>query len=297
MKKEKRKYYNNLDLNIFDDYKKFWQRIKPLFSDKQKALQNDIILAENNKNISDKEEIAERTNPLLIETIDNLEPYAPDNVINISSENMDATSSKTFQDIIKKYDSHPSIIKINENVRKENIFSFTDMTSLDFENEIIKLDKKKASMDDDIPTKVLIGTKDIISNYLSTSYNDSKNDQKYPMSLKRANVIPVHKKDERTLMTNYRPVSLLPIVSKIFERNMYNQILTYIDKFLSPYLFGFRKGHSTETCLINMLEAWKKAIDEEKCAGGILTDLSKAFDFLNQNLLNVKCIWLQSKMH
>ena len=49
------KYYNNLDLNIFDDNKKFWQRIKPLFSDKHKFLQNDIILVENNKIISDKE--------------------------------------------------------------------------------------------------------------------------------------------------------------------------------------------------------------------------------------------------
>ena len=133
------------------------------------------------------------------------------------------------------------------------------MTSLDFENEIIKLNNKKPSMDGDIPTK------DIVSNYLGNSYNDSKNDQKYPMALKRANVIPVHKEDERTLMTNYRPVSLLPIVSKLFERNMYNQILTYIGKFLSPYLFGFRKGHSTEQCLIIMLEAWKKAIDEKMC--------------------------------
>ena len=58
-------------------------------------------------------------------------------------------------------------------------------------------------------------------------------------------------------MKNYRPVSLLPIVSKLLERNMYNQILAYIDKFLSPYLFGFRKGHSTEQCLIIMLSMEK----------------------------------------
>ena len=186
LKKEKRKYYNNLDLNIFDDNKKFWQRIKPLFCDKHKALQSDIILVENNKTISDKEEVAEKLNNFFIEAVDNLEiePYAPENMIYNYSENMDASSSKTLQDIIKKYESHPSIIKITENVKKENIFSFTDMTSLDFENEILKLDKKKASMDDDIPTKVLIGAKDIVSNYLNNSYNDSKNDQNYPTSLK-----------------------------------------------------------------------------------------------------------------
>ena len=47
-------------------------------------------------------------------------------------------------------------------------------------------------------------------------------------------------------MKNYRPVSLIPIVSKLFERNMYDQIIVYINEFLSPYLFGYRKGHSTE---------------------------------------------------
>ena len=69
---------------------------------------------------------------------------------------------------------------------------------------------------------------------------------------------------------------------------MYNQILAYIDKFLSPYLFGFRKGHSTEQCLIIMLEAWKKTLDEKKNAGAILTDLSNAFDCLNHDLLTAK---------
>ena len=62
LKKENKKYYNNLDLNIFDDNKKCWQRIKPLFSDKHKSLQSDRILVENNKIISDKEDVAEKLN-------------------------------------------------------------------------------------------------------------------------------------------------------------------------------------------------------------------------------------------
>ena len=65
---------------------------------------------------------------------------------------------------------------------------------------------------------------------------------------------------------------------------MYKQISSYVDNFLSPYLFDFRKGHSTEQCLIKMLETWKRAIDEKKFAGAFLTDLSKAFDCLNRNL-------------
>ena len=78
-------------------------------------------------------------------------------------------------------------------------------------------------------------------------------------------MIPIHKKEERTSKENYRPVSLLPLISKLFERDMYNQILSYIEKYLSPYLFGFRKGHSTEQCLNVMIERWKKALDEKKC--------------------------------
>ena len=76
-------------------------------------------------------------------------------------------------------------------------------------------------------------------------------------------MFPIHKKDEKTLMKHYRPVSVLPIVSKLFERNMYNEILVYIDKFLSPYLCGFRKGYDTEQCITIMLESWKKVIDEK----------------------------------
>ena len=68
-----------------------------------------------------------------------------------------------------------------------------------------------------------------------------------PYSLKVADVTPIHKKEERTLLKNYRPVSLIPIVSKLFERDMYNQILTYINKFLSPYIFGYRTGAQHRT--------------------------------------------------
>ena len=135
---------------------------------------------------------------------------------------------------------------------------------------------------------MLIKTYDIISNYLSNYYNKAKQEHKYLTSLKMADVIPVHKKDEKTLAKNYRPVSLIPVVSKLFERNMYVEIIDFIEESLSPFLFGFRKGHSTEQCLVVMLETWKKALDNKEYAGAILTDLSKAFDCLNHDLLIAK---------
>ena len=69
---------------------------------------------------------------------------------------------------------------------------------------------------------------------------------------------------------------------------MYDQIYSYVDKSLSPYLFGYRKNHSTGQCLTIMIEVWKKALDSKTYAGAVLTDLSKAFDCLNHNLLIAK---------
>ena len=167
-------------------------------------------------------------------------------------------------------------------------FSFKLRSNQDFENYITQLDPKKASVENDIPAKLLVETKEIVSDYIKKISNDSKFDEIFPTSLKLADVMPIHKKDAKTVKENYRPVSLLPNISKLFERDMYEQIIEYINKFLSPYLFGFRKGHSTEQCLNIMLEKWKKALDQKLCVGAVLTDLSKAFDCLNHKLLIAK---------
>ena len=76
----------------------------------------------------------------------------------------------------------------------------------------------------------------------------------FPSALKLADLTPAHKKDDRIIEDNYRPLSIHHPVSNIFERNMYDQIEMYIEKYLSPFLFGFRKGQSTQQCLIVMLE-------------------------------------------
>ena len=284
LKKQKKNYYNHLDIKVFEDNKKFWKRIKPLFSEKNNLSKN-ITLVENGITISNKTEVAEKLNNYFIEAVENLEieGFISDNNFTYS-ENVD----ENIDNIIKKYKEHPSILKIEGNVKVQTKFNFSDITSNEIEIEIRKLDPKKATMENDIPTKVLKGSFDIVSNYLSDIYNNSKNAHTYPPSLKVAHVTPIHKANEKTLMKNYRPISLIPIISKIYERNMYHQILLYIEKNLSPYLFGYRKGHSTEECLLVMIEAWRKALDDKKCAGAMLTDLSKAFDCLSHELLIAK---------
>ena len=281
LRREKKKYYNELDLKIFEDNTKFWQRIKPLFSDKHNGVQRNITIIENDLITTDKTEVAEKLNNFFIESIENLE-------IEPFSTAMDDRSLDVIEGIIKKYKSHPSIEKIKENLKVENKFIFKDMTSFEVEAEISKLNSKKACIKNDIPAKMLIISNDIASEYLANIYNKCKNEYMYPISLKVADVTPLHKRKEKTLLKNYRPVSLIPIVSKLFERNMFQQIISYIDIFLSPYLFGYRKGRSTEQCLVIMIEMWKKALDNKKSGGAILTDLSKAFDCLNHDLLIAK---------
>ena len=139
-----------------------------------------------------------------------------------------------------------------------------------------------------IPVKILVETNDICSHFISKFFNDAVVNSTFPATLKMAEITPAHKKDETTLKENYRPISILPPVSKIFERTMYDHIYEYMGTKLSHYLCGFRKGYSTQYCLIAMLEQWKKACDKHNIAGALLTDLSKAFDCLNHVLLIAK---------
>ena len=285
LKKEKRKYYNNLDLKDIADNKKFWHSVKPLFSGKSK-LKTNITIIENKKVVSEKGEVAEILNEYFIDAVKNLEiEKCIDDIEQLKQpEGID----EVIENIIKKYQLHPSILKIKEHVKVKNKFTFDDATENEIYTKIKSLDPKKACMENDIPPKLLIGTNDIISEYLSKTYNSSKNHETYPNSLKKADVTPIHKEKERTSKKNYRPVSILPILSKIYESTMNEQIMAYMESHLSPYLFGYRKGYGTQNCLVVMIEMWRKALDEKKVAGAILTDLSKAFDCLSHDLLIAK---------
>ena len=104
-------------------------------------------------------------------------------------------------------------------------------------------------------------------------------------SLKFANITPVFKKDSRTEKTNYMPVSILPNLSKIYERLFYNHLSKFFEKILSKCQCDFRKGFSAQDCLLVIIEKWKRMLDNGGVCGALLTDLSKAFDCLPHDLL------------
>ena len=280
-RKEKKLYYNNLDMKSFTDNKKFWKTVKPLFSDKH-FTSNKITLLESDEIISEEADVAKKFNDYFSNVVKNLE------IEGFETEYCFSPDLDSISNIIEKFKYHPSILKIKENVQVEAKFHFTYINESEMMKQINSLEKNKPTTFNNIPTRILVENSDIISPFITDIYNESSSKSEFPNSLKLADLTPVHKKDERIMKENYRPVSILPPISKIFERNMQGQIEAYIDKYLSPFLFGFRRGFSTQQCLLVMLEKWHDAMDESKFAGALLTDLSKAFDCLNHELLIAK---------
>ena len=143
--------------------------------------------------------------------------------------------------------------------------------------------------DTNIPTKIVKENADIFANVLVSSFNDSTEKSNFPYILKNASRTPLFKKGDRNSKDNYRQVSVLPNIFKIFERTIFRQLSNYMDQLLSNFQCGFRKGYSTQYCLLlSMLEKWKSAVDKGKSFGALLTDLSKAFDYLSHELLLAK---------
>ena len=125
---------------------------------------------------------------------------------------------------------------------------------------------------------------------LTSIFNSCVIDQSsFPDELKLANVIPVHKKGSTSNKANYRPISLLPAISKVFILLFIaKQLNVYINSWLSQYLCGFRKGYSSQYALLNMINEWQKSLNSNGIVGAILMDLSKAFDVLPHDLLIAK---------
>ena len=123
---------------------------------------------------------------------------------------------------------------------------------------------------------------------LTDCINDALSQGIFPDSLKFANITPVHKKDEATDKQNYRPVSVTPLFSKIFEKDIYDQLIQYLDKYLNSSLCGFWKTHSLDQALFKLLQAWQKEFDKSGFVGTILMNLFKAYDSLTHEHLVTK---------
>ena len=137
--------------------------------------------------------------------------------------------------------------------------------------------------------KVIKEYSNLFSEYITESINKSIDEGFFPDTLKIADITPVYKnKGSKSEKANYRPISILPVLSKIYERVIHNQVSEYFENILSDNQCAYRKGFSTQPSLMTLVENWKKATDDKNKFGALLIDLSKAFDCICHDLLIAK---------
>ena len=150
------------------------------------------------------------------------------------------------------------------------------------------ISKKKTCDPYDFSQQAVLNAIHIIAPMLAHIANCSMTEGKCPDLSKVAKVIPVYKgKGEKYLYSNYRPISLLPVFSKIIEKLVYNKIFHFLVRYniLFKSQFGFRRGHSTAHATLDFLQTIESAFLENEYAVGVFCDLSKAFDTLDHNIL------------
>ena len=244
-------------------------------------LSNKITLIESDAILTEDDKVAETLNSFFSEA-----PGSLDIIENRYILNKTEGLNNPIDIALKIFEHHPSILKI-KNVIKSN-FSFHTVTIDDIVHEIKGLNTSKASAHSSIPVKNFKHNWDISSPALHPIINNAISECTFPSKLKYADIAPLHKNDDVTNKKNYRPISMLPVVSKVFERILHKQIGYFINEKLFAYMCGYRKGYNTQYALMALLERWKKSLDSQGYAGTVIMDLSKAFDTINYELLIAK---------
>lgn len=176
----------------------------------------------------------------------------------------------------------PYISKISSN----SMF-LRPMAKEEVKKEIMCLNNTKSEGFDGISTKIIkICVEELVS-ILTYLINLSFSSGTFPKILKESIVKPLYKKGEKSDVTNYRPITLIPIISKVFEKCMYKRLLNYCNTFkiINSAQFGFQKNKSTTLAIFTLVRTVLDSLNASNLTTGLFFDLSKAFDFVNHNLL------------
>ena len=152
----------------------------------------------------------------------------------------------------------------------------------------------KATGLDNIPCKLLKIAADVIAPSLTCIFNQSLLTGIYPSDWKLAKVIPFFKNGSKTDLNNYRPISVIPAVAKIFEKNIYDQLCNYLNAsdLLTSCQSGFRSLHQGITALLETSNNWYVNFDKGLLNGGIFIDLKKAFDTIDHEIILPNMGWI-----
>ena len=286
-RKNVRTYFSHLADNNGLNNKKFWSAMKPFLTDKSTKRSQEIIQNSDDKIVKDSREVTEILNNYFTDIVEittgkkpRILPCTQDGIVN----------DNILDEIIFRFKDHPSVKHIKSKIANGvGKFSFKPATAKNVERITDMLEAKTSTGFDSIPPKLIkLGSK-IISEPLSHLINETIiNRSLFPQGEKIACITPVFKKEDRLDKKNYRPISVLNVFSKIFERFILDQLTPYFNNMLSDFLSAYRRNYSCQHVLLRMTEAWRKCLDDNKVVGAILMDLSKAFDCLPHDLLLAK---------
>ena len=251
-------HYQSYFKKHFGNSRKAWIGINSLLN-RHKNQRNTIYLEENGF-ISDPKQVANKFNDFFLNIADKLNSKI-------------AKKNNKFQDFLKNPNKSRFCLK---ETTPDEIVKITN-----------QLDSKKSSDIYNISPDIVKLSNQVVADALCIIFNRCIREGHFPDSLKMAKVMPLHKGDSVLSVANYRPISLLPIFSKIIERLIYNQFIEYINqnKILSELQFGFQKNKSTEQAISAIVSNITDALANKQSSFCIFLDFAKAFDTVNHQIL------------
>ena len=260
LKKAKEKYFTNFFNENIKDIKKTWKGIKTLISMKEENNDTPSLITKYEKYINDPVSIANTFNNFFTSVAE---------IVHSKIK----FSNKSFKKFLSSEINDSFLIT---STNKEEIYKI-----------ITSPNSNKSCGPNSIPTKVLHLLQDQIPNHLATICNLSFSTGVFPAILKTAKVIPIHKKNSKLEVSNYRPISLLSNIDKIFEKLMHIRLIEFLEgkQILYYRQFGFRKDFSTNNAILTLLESIQKAVDDGQFACGNFIDLEKDFGTVSHDII------------
>ena len=243
--------------------KKIWEGIKEIIHNRFNRDNSEIYLDEEGNIITNQKTVANRFNKFYTNVAKNL------------LAKLGKTPTK-FQDYLKNPNEHS--IFLNET----NPDEITDIVK--------KLDTTKAGDIYGTTPKLVKWAGSALSQNLSIIFNLAMETGVFPQLLKNAKVIPVHKGDSKMITSNYRPISLLPIFGKMFEKIIYIRVMSFVEKYNIIYekQYGFQPGKATEHAVIDIQDNVLDSLEKKENPCCVFLDFAKAFDTVNHDILLAK---------
>jgi len=257
----KKQYYNSCFQKFRDDVKKTWSSINEIMNRTKKKKDFPKQFLVNDHYITDPRRIANEFNKFFISIGSTL------------SDSIQQPQNRSFEEFLRT--PLPPCFKFGL-IDKKIVLNVID-----------RMKPKSSSGFDGLSNKLLKCIKYELVDCITIIINQSFTTNIFPDQLKLAKVIPLYKKNEDYLFDNYRPISLLPSISKVIERIMHFQIIEYFHEHNLMYnsQYGFRQNHSTELATLEIIDKIAYQMDRNEIPLNIFLDLSKAFDCLNHEIL------------